>query len=290
MLWSWLNWFDWLLSFFGIVEWPSFLPEIVPMDRLEAVVICVDYADYLEETLPYLLPHVDDLVVVTTPDDLRTKTVCHRYSVRCLETRCFHDQGEPFNKARGINFGLAHLKLDGWVLHIDADTVLPPRTRYMLAETTLDARKLYGADRVHCVGRAAWDAWKARPWVHPEWRCLVHAPGDNWKLGSRIVHMDHHGYCPIGFFQLWHPAGSGVDRYPEVGQVTAEHSDVRHAIRFDRARRQLLPEIITIHLETKDKGDNRSMGQNWSGRKTPEFNLAETPYWRMPVPDDPVAY
>ena len=37
------------------------------MNRLEAVTVCVDYADYLEETLPFLLPHVDDLVVITTP-------------------------------------------------------------------------------------------------------------------------------------------------------------------------------------------------------------------------------
>ena len=43
------------------------------MNRIEAVTVCVDYADYLEETLPFLLPHVDDLVVVTTPEDGRTR-------------------------------------------------------------------------------------------------------------------------------------------------------------------------------------------------------------------------
>ena len=93
------------------------------MNRLEAVVICVDYADYLAETLPFLLPHVDDVVVVTTPDDGRTHRVCKRHGVRFLPTRCFYREGEPFNKARGINYGLANLKLDGWVLHIDADIV-----------------------------------------------------------------------------------------------------------------------------------------------------------------------
>ena len=38
-----------------------------PTMRIEAVCVCVDYADYLEEVLPFLLPHVDDMVVVTTP-------------------------------------------------------------------------------------------------------------------------------------------------------------------------------------------------------------------------------
>ena len=102
------------------------------MNRLEAVTVCVDYADYLEEILPFLLPHVDDMVVVTTPDDGRTHRVCKRYGVRFLPTRCFYRDGEKFNKARGINYGLANLKLDGWVLHVDSDTVLPLRTRYML--------------------------------------------------------------------------------------------------------------------------------------------------------------
>ena len=93
--------------------------------RIEAVAICVDYADYLEETLPSLLPHVDDLVIVTTPEDSRTRRVCARHSVRCLPTRCFYRDGEAFNKARGINYGLANLKLDDWVLHITlADKIL----------------------------------------------------------------------------------------------------------------------------------------------------------------------
>ena len=90
--------------------------------------------------------------------------------------------------------------------------------------------------------------------------------------------MEHGGYCPIGFFQLWSPSGSGVTRYPRVGQGTAEHSDVLHAIQWDRQDRCLIPELICIHLETKDKGDRRPMGQNWSGRTTPEFIREEPPY------------
>ena len=151
------------------------------MNRIEAVTVCVDYADYLEETLPFLLPHVDDLVVITTPEDGRTRKACARHGVRCLPTRCFYREGDAFNKARGINYGLANLKLDGWVLHIDADIVLPQRTRYLLDTMDLDPRKLYGCDRVNCVGRAAWDDFKADPEVQFEWRCLVKPPR-RWPL------------------------------------------------------------------------------------------------------------
>ena len=247
------------------------------MNRLEAVVVCVDYADYLEETLPHLLPHVDDLVVVTTPEDGRTHRACKRYGVRHLPTRCFYRDGERFNKARGINYGLANLKLDGWALHLDADIVLPLRTRYMLDNTDLEARKLYGCDRVNLAGRGEWDALKLEANPQYEWKCLVHPPR-RLPLGSRIAHMEYGGYCPIGFFQLWNPAGSGVYRYPQVCQGTAEHSDVLHAIQWDREDRALVPEVIAIHLTTRSKGDDRPMGQNWGGRTTPEFNRAETPY------------
>jgi hypothetical protein len=277
----------WLDRFFDhfSVHLPSPDPARRERMRIEAVVTCVDYADYLQETLPYALPHVDDLMVVTTPTDIRTKHVCSQHSVKCYETDEFSKGGKKFDKAAGINFGLRHLKLDGWVLHMDADTVLPPRTRHMLENAGLDPASIYGIDRVNCVGRAAWDAFRAAPWHSYEWRCLVHAPGRSWPLGSRVAHMAHGGYCPIGFFQLWSPSGSGVRDYAVQEAGTAEHSDVRQAIRWDRRHRHLIPEVIAIHLETRDKGDTRPMGQNWAGRRTPEFNLAETPYVRWSPPD-----
>lgn len=267
-------------------------PPVLPPRRLrvEAIVTSVDYADYLDQTIPYVLPHVDDLMVVTTPGDIRTQHVCNQHSVKCYETDDFSKGGKPFDKAAGINFGLRHLKLDGWVLHLDADTVLPPRTRHMLENTGLDPAKIYGCDRVSCVGRATWDAFKATPWHSFEWRCLVHAPGNGWPLMSRVAHMSHGGYCPIGFFQLWCPIGSGIKTYPEEKQGTAEHSDVLFALQWPREDRVLIPEIIAIHLETKNKGDDKSMGANWRGRVSPEFNLAETPYQRWSAPVNPPAY
>jgi hypothetical protein len=248
--------------------------------RIEAVCVCVDYADFLEQTLPTILPHVDDLIIVTTPEDGRTKRLCAQHGVRCLPTRCFSREDHPgqggkplFNKARGINYGLAHLRTDGWILHLDADVVLPHRTRYFLQSIDLDPRKIYGIDRVNCVGRAAWDQIKLQGEPQYEWSCLVKPPA-NLPLGARIAHMDHGGYVPIGFFQLWN-GQSGITRYP-IRQGSAEHTDVLHALQWDKPHRQLLPELIAIHLETRGKPG--PMGANWSGRTTPEFTIAEGPY------------
>jgi len=243
--------------------------------RIEAVTVCVDYADYLEQTLPTVLAHVDDLVVVTSPRDARTRRLCARHSVRCLPTDCFYQGGDAFNKARGINYGLANLRLDDWVLHLDADIALPARARWTIGQATPDRRKLYGCDRVNCVGRAAWDALRAAPPIPFEWKCLV-SPPRGLAMASRIAHMEYGGYVPIGFFQLWHPGRSGVDRYPQR-QGSAEHTDVLHAIQWPRERRELLPELFAIHLETRGK-TGAPIGDNWDGRKTPAFTLDEGPF------------
>jgi hypothetical protein len=244
--------------------------------RIEAITVCVDYSDFLAETLPHVVSQVDDLVVVTTPEDKRTRQLCYQYGVRCLPTLCFYREDAKFNKARGINYGLANLALNDWVLHIDADIVLPHRFRQILESTELDTRKLYGCDRINCVGRDAWEGFKRSPDIQYEWSCMVHPPR-RWPMGSRIAHFDYGGYCPIGFLQLWHPRTSGIERYPIHCQGTAEHTDVLHAIQWPRRDRVLIPELIAIHLETKSKA-SAAMGANWSGRTTPEFTMTEGPF------------
>ena len=252
--------------------------------RIEAVIICVDYADFLEQTLPSTLEEVDDLVVVTTPEDGATRGLCHKMGVRCLPTRSFYQWGDKFNKARGINYGLANLRLDDWVLHLDADIVLPPRSRWLLSVTSPDPSKIYGVDRFDLVGREAWDAHCFDPGAQYVHSCRVQAPS-RLAMGSRLLHVGYGGYCPIGYFQLWNPRASGIDRYPETSpgiDVSAERTDVLHAIQWDRADRVLVPELIVLHLSTK--GNTAPMGGNWGGRTSPAFTLKEGPYRRSSAP------
>jgi Glycosyl transferase family 2 len=230
--------------------------------RIEAVIVCKDYSDFLAYTLPLNLPQLDRLVIVTHPSDKRTKALCAKYSVDCLETEVMHDNGDKFNKGRAINLGLSNLRHEDWLLHLDADIVLPHRFRAMLDHARLDTKNLYGADRLNVGSFENWNANKDKTVPQHAWRFLV-SPQKEFELGSRLLHNEY-GYCPIGYFQLWH---SSVGRKYPVTAGSAEHSDVVFAIQWPRAQRILMPEFFVYHLESEDA----PMGTNWTGRKTKTF-------------------
>lgn len=219
--------------------------------RLEGVIVCKDYADFLEHTLPDNLQFFDRLVVVTHYNDKATQSLCHKFGVECVQTDCMHDRGDAFNKGRAINLGLGHLLNKDWVLHLDADTLLPHNFRGLLDHARLRQENLYGADRLNVYGFEHWERFKHKRTPSHAHRYFVEPPKE-FPLGARIVHHEH-GYVPIGYFQLWH----GTRRYP-VHQGNAEHTDVLFACQWPRYQRVLLPEVIVYHL---DSGSGH-MGQN----------------------------
>ena len=105
--------------------------------RLEAVSVCLHYDDFLEQTIRVNQSLFDDWVVVTSKEDQATRNVCERHGVRTALCPYFH-RNEKFAKALAINIGLAHLRLEDWVVHLDADTALPRNTRKHLANVELD--------------------------------------------------------------------------------------------------------------------------------------------------------
>lgn len=235
---------------------------------LEGVIICVGYADFLSHTLPLNKSQFNNLVVVTDTKDKDTKSLCEYYNVRCVQTDVFYENGDKFNKGKGINVGLETISKSGWVIHLDADIVLPPLTRTILENIELDSETLYGIDRMMCPTFEAWQNFMNRPKLHEGW-VYVHA--NSFPIGVRIAEYMSKGYEPIGFFQLWNPIESGVFTYPdEHGE--ADRTDVLFAKKFRRLKRQLLPEIVAIHLDSEDL-DMKDMGKNWNGRKTAPFTF-----------------
>ena len=238
--------------------------------RLECVTISVGYGDFLAATLPENLPLVDDLIVITSTDDFETQAVCRKHSVRYIATD-EHSRDGPFNKGRLIQRGLDQIGGQDWILHLDADIVLPSKFRQFVELAHLDEKCIYGADRCNLIG---WDKWKnlkkyagtwnnhasqCGHWFHPE--CTV---------GSRWV-SSIHGWCPVGFFQLFHghaltERGYHVRAYP-VRHGDAARTDVQFALQFDRRHRQILPEVIVLHLDSEPS----ALGANWKGRTTPRF-------------------
>ena len=233
--------------------------------KIEAVIVCVNYADFLAETLPHNLPHFDRTLVITAPHDLETQELCRKLSTPYYATNIFYKNGERFNKARGIDFGLGYLRDNEWVVHLDADTYLPPMTRRWLESRPLDRESIYGIDRVDCVGYEPWKTYLVNRDMQHDYMCRVHVPP--FPMLDRIAIRDYGGYVPIGYFQMWH--GSLGRRYP-IARGDAEHSDVLHAIQWDEGRRHLIPEIIGIHLQSQ----RSSLGANWKGRTTKRFGPA----------------
>lgn len=234
------------------------------MPRLECVIVCRNYGDYLAHTLPENLEHFDHVTVVTHYSDKLTKAICSKFSVDCVEAHVFDKDGARFNKGRGVNVGLAHLNDPDWIVHIDADIVLPKRFRQMLYMHELNPSYIYGCDRVNVFG---WDKWlKLKETMNPHYKdfWFVNHP-ENHPVGARIVHREH-GYVPIGFFQMWHHSQN--KKYP-IYEGTAEHSDVLFAIQWHRNQRILLPEVIAYHLESR--ASQGAMGENWQGRKSKAF-------------------
>lgn len=238
--------------------------------HLECLTVCVNYADLLAHTLPANRQMFDRMIVVTTPEDKATQSVCDYYHTECIQTDIFHRDGDSLNKGAAIDLGLSHLSRQGWVLHLDADIYLPPKTRFILGNLQLNEQHLYGCDRLMVTSHAAWLEFLARPRPIQEGWVFVHL--DAFPIGVRIAEYANAdaGYTPIGYFQLWHPRGSGVQGYPTThGYV--DRTDVLHAKRWPRNRRELLPEIVAIHLDS----EAAQMGTNWQGRRTRQFG--ETP-------------
>lgn len=236
--------------------------------KIEAVTVCVGYSDFLKHVITENKEIFDKWVIVTDTKDKETKELCDKEGVVCVQTDCFYEDGASFRKYRGINEGLKHLDLDGWVIFLDGDILLSRWTRRVLEEKNLNPDKIYGIDRFNCKG---WEKFvefqQAVPIIIDNW--LLQSSG--LEFGARIVHIygeqedngKFTGWKPLGFFQCAH--SSKFTSYPE-GSADASHGDLAFAKQWSTENRELIPEIAGVHLYTEDY-----KGQNWIGRKSKLF-------------------
>lgn len=244
----------------------KFLLYILLYMKLEAIVISVNYGDFLSNTLPYNKHLFDKIVVVTDTTDEHTKKICEFWNVQCVQTDDFYlDDPKIANKSRGINVGLQHLSKDGWIVQLDADIWLPTLTREILEKYPLDNKSIYGIDRLMCNSYNDWYNFLHRnpKSIHEGW---IYLHTDIFHIGTRIVQYHSDGYMPIGFFQLWNPKGSGVYTYP-TEKSGYDRTDVVHLKQWKRENRKFIPDLLCVHLASED----HRMGQNWFGRNTQTF-------------------
>jgi hypothetical protein len=240
------------------------LPVIGGSFKLECVIICDSYHDFLVHTLPSNKFIFDQTIVVTSAEDKKTQRICEYHHVKCIRTDALNSRWGKFCKGDGINEGLAALEKADWVAHMDADIILPPQSRQLIENADLDKSMIYGIDRFIVKGYAAWDEFRAMPDLQHEDNAYIHT--NAFPLGTRVFHDHANGWLPIGFFQLWHPGRAGISTYPS-GHTDAGREDTLFAKKWPRAKRSMIPEIIGYHLESEDS----TMAANWSGRKTKPF-------------------
>lgn len=237
---------------------------------LEAVIVCVNYSDFLTHTIIHNIHHFDKLVVVTdyqSEDSKKVLNICNHYNVTCLQTDDFYGYEAAINKAAGINKGLSVLSKQGWVIQLDADIILPPMFRVVLQNThhKLNSKGIYGVDRFMIKSFEQYMEFLSNPTVQHDGWVFVNPPKDI-ELGSRFAQYYGEGYTPIGFFQMWNPIETGINTYP-VDSIGADRTDVLFAKLFEPKNRALLPEVFVLHLESEEA----RMGTNWFGRKTKRF-------------------
>ena len=109
--------------------------------KLQAVTICINYADYLE-CIVANRRQFDRWVVVTVPADAATAAVCARFGLEVVFSRTLQADGRDFNaahnKSRALNEGLDALDPEGWVVILDSDVLLPRHFRARMEALPLE--------------------------------------------------------------------------------------------------------------------------------------------------------
>lgn len=238
--------------------------------KLQGITICKGFGDYLAESMVRNFKHFDRYFIVTHPEDAETQKICSAFeNVVCIQTDCMHEGGARFNKGLAINFGLSQMNSDGWILHIDADVVLPANFRDRFNQMELDENCIYGADRHYVVGFEQWLEWRDRVDKMSTLRFDCDAAGYLHQVPNELPNggrfISEFGYVPLGYFQLWHSKFKRV--YPG-NCVAADRSDVLFASQWGRGQRQIILETAVYHLTTQPITE---MGADWSGRTSARF-------------------
>lgn len=236
--------------------------------KIECVVVCVECEDFLAHTLPQNKNLFDRMVVVTASKDLATKRLCEFHHVECYVTDAFFKHGDKFNKGRAINEALEYLDFKEWCMLMDADIILPPRTRSILHDIPLNEQFLYGVDRLMCPNYEEWTRFALHPLPQHE---LAYVHVGPYPVGTRLMKLEQGGWVPLGFLQMFHRQAHWLGKpfFPTEWDSAAT-SDLHFAYKAPRTHRHLLPEILAFHLATQDQTDGK-MGGNWMGRRTSRF-------------------
>lgn len=214
---------------------------------LRAAMVSVDYGDLLEITLPHNRHHFAEVLVVTTPGDLRTQQCALTHDCRLHLTKAFYHDGADFNKWKALEEGLDAYGRHGWMCLLDADIMWPRQ----LVKMYYDPDCLYGPPRLILP------SGKSVP-AEEEWQSLGMFPDCEFAGYTQIFHADCSHLKPAPWHQMdWRHAGGG---------------DTFFQAQWPKRYKIRTPWQV-LHLGTP--------GQNWCGRVTPLTDGTQLPGAKM---------
>jgi len=218
---------------------------------ITALLVSVNYADYLEVVLPYNTLQFDEIIVLTIESDKECQNICSKHSnVKCLvfPDEILKKNGKTFNKGAIINKGFQYLNEIGyqdWLVMTDSDIVFPENFKELMHGKEKDPNVIYGMHRKHCVTKSALNEY----------------------LNSRHFNLltDHRRYNKpgIGFCQIFM---YNANKFTFLENHNADASDIQFVkTHFGHmgAVKNLENSKFIIHLGESSK--------NWRGRQTELF-------------------
>lgn len=212
---------------------------------VRGITVCVQYDDLLARVLPRNLQHLDEVVVVTSPADLRTIELARQFSkVRLHITDAFYRYDAIFNKGLAMEEGFDVLGRHGWIMVFDADTVLPKTIDWSF----LTPGFMYTPQR-HILQRP--DQWSE----DLDWAVLPIRPENEWAGYCQVFHADD---PLLARRRPWY----GIN-WPHAGGCDSDFQQIWPG------DKKLRPSFRVVHL-----GED---GKNWCGRVTGRIDGVELP-------------
>ena len=236
---------------------------------ITALLVSVNYSDYLEVALPYNTKQLDQIIVLTIESDKACQDLCSKYSnVKCLvfPDGILKKNGKTFNKGAIINKGFEYLNEIGyqdWLVMTDSDIIFPENFKELLLSKDKDPNVLYGMNRRYCNKRSEFIQYLRS--------------GDVNYLGGDDCPIPFIGFCQIFIYK--------VDKFNYVEDYNAESCDIFFLAHFSEKfkkhigapgpkmfKKTLLNDPVFINLSPEDFVIHLGRSkENWKGRKTEPF-------------------
>lgn len=212
----------------------------IKVGKIDAVIVSVDYNDFLILTLENNIKYLENITVVTSTSDTLCKEICDKFGVKCVITDRMYEDGAKFNKGKAINEGIKSIQNPEWILLLDADIIIPNNWNEIINSN------IFKKDAIHICSRNIIENYDDY---------------QRWINGEQVGKIE--SSKGFGYFQLFNVNSSVIfgrnPIFPETSDDAA-WSDLSFRNKFNN--RVDIP-ISVVHL-----GKAYS---NWKGRETEIF-------------------